>query len=304
MTDALATFVAREIAASVPDDIAALAGILAERSGADAVLFYGSALRTGDRDGVLDFYVLLPAVRDRGIRGLASRLLWPDVSFEEIRVRGRVLRAKVATMTMAQFAAACRDGGIDTTIWARFVQPSALAWATSESARRRVIAAIADAAATAAGYAALLGPEKGTAAAYWRALFRATYTTELRVEPAGREGQIIGNAPAHFEALLPLGWDRARIAYSSADDMLAPTLPAARQRRLARRWRARRRLGKPLNAARLTKASFTFAGAGRYALWKIERHTGIGIEPTPWRLRHPVLAAPGVLWRVWRGRVR
>src|SRR3546814_19838018 len=59
-------------------------------------------------------------------------------------------------------------------------------------------------------------------------------------------------------------------------------------------------MGKPLNFARLLKAAFTFDGAARYALWKIERHTGLAIALTPWRERHPILAAPGVLWRVWR----
>ena len=60
--------------------------------------------------------------------------------------------------------------------------------------------------------------------------------------------------------------------------------------------------GKPLNLLRLAKASTTFDGAATYAAWKIERHTGVAIEVTPWRERHPLLAAPGVLWRVWRAR--
>ncbi|HYD45199.1 MAG TPA: hypothetical protein VEA79_08045, partial [Phenylobacterium sp.] len=69
-------------------------------------------------------------------------------------------------------------------------------------------------------------------------------------------------------------------------------------------WSLRQALGKPLNVARLIKAAFTFDGAARYAAWKIERHTGVDIELTPWRERHPILAAPGVLWRVARARRR
>ena len=61
-------------------------------------------------------------------------------------------------------------------------------------------------------------------------------------------------------------------------------------------------LGKLLNIARLVRAAGTFEGAARYAAWKVERHTGVTVELTPWRERHPVLAAPGVLWRVWRER--
>ena len=59
-------------------------------------------------------------------------------------------------------------------------------------------------------------------------------------------------------------------------------------------------MGKSLNVARLIKAAFTFEGAARYAAWKIERHTGVAVPLTPWREKHPVLAAPGVLWDLWR----
>ena len=61
-------------------------------------------------------------------------------------------------------------------------------------------------------------------------------------------------------------------------------------------------MGKPLNLLRLVKASTTFAGAARYAAWKIERHTGLPIKVTPFAERFPLLAAPGVLWALWRHR--
>jgi len=48
------------------------------------------------------------------------------------------------------------------------------------------------------------------------------------------------------------------------------------------------------------RATATFDGAARYGAWKLERHTGIAVELTPWRERHPILAAPKVLWGVWR----
>ena len=63
-------------------------------------------------------------------------------------------------------------------------------------------------------------------------------------------------------------------------------------------------MGKALNVARLVRATTTFEGAARYGAWKVERHTGVAVEMTPWRERHPVLAAPGVLWQVWRARKR
>ena len=67
-------------------------------------------------------------------------------------------------------------------------------------------------------------------------------------------------------------------------------------------WAKRRRMGKPLNLLRLVKASTTFEGAARYAAWKIERHTGLPLEVTPLNERFPLLAAPRVLWALWRHR--
>jgi hypothetical protein len=55
-----------------------------------------------------------------------------------------------------------------------------------------------------------------------------------------------------------------------------------------------------LNLARIAKAAFTFDGAARYAAWKVARHTGIELEVTPFRERHPFLAAPGAWWELRR----
>ena len=59
-------------------------------------------------------------------------------------------------------------------------------------------------------------------------------------------------------------------------------------------------LGRFINVARVVKAAFTLDGAAWYGPYKIERHTGVRIQLTPCRERHPVLAAPAVLWRVLR----
>jgi hypothetical protein len=299
---ALDEVVAAALDRPVAPVIADAAEQLATTLGGRAVLFYGSVLRTGDLEGVLDFYVLTDGERRRGLRRLANRWLWPDVSYHELAVAGRTIRAKVATMPLATFAEAARGSFLDTTIWARFVQPAALAWRADEAARDEVRAAIAAAAITAARFAAALGPESGPPRAFWQALFAATYRTELRVERPGREAQIIANAPGHFDTLLPLAWADANIPFAQEGESLAPNLDPAARRHLLAGWRKRRRAGKPLNLARLAKASFTFDGAAAYALWKIERHTGRHFALTPWRERHPILAAPGVLWQVWRGK--
>jgi hypothetical protein len=68
------------------------------------------------------------------------------------------------------------------------------------------------------------------------------------------------------------------------------------------RWRRRRILGKLLSALRLAKAAFTFQGGADYIAWKIARHAGVEIRLGPWQRRHPLLAAPGLFWRLYRAR--
>lgn len=283
MSEDLDGFVRRALAQPVPEEVRAFARALAARYGARAALFYGSNLRTGEREGVLDFYLLTERPHRRGLRRLVEAVLWPEVGYFE----QDGLRAKVAVMTLAAFRRAARGRTLDTTIWARFVQPAALLWAADADVARRVEKAVGAAAVTAARFARALGPEQGSARDYWRALFRRTYGAELRVERADRPDGVIDFAPEHYEALLPLAW-----AVGEAPDA----------RRLRRAWRLRELMGRPLNAARLVKAAFTFEGAARYALWKIERHTGVTIPLTPFREKHPILATPGVLWRLARAR--
>lgn len=304
LTAPLTEFVAAELAAPVAGEIRAAGEALAKRLGGVAVLFYGSVLRTGDLAGVLDFYVLTEKRLGSIGRRIGLGLLWPDVSFHEITVSGEMLRAKVATMPLATYERAASGAYLDTTIWTRFVQPSALVWRRTAEAERRVREAIEAAAMTAARFAAVVGPREGAAEEYWSALFRETYSAELRVEAPGREAQIIDYHPERYRVLLPIAWRAAGIPVRAHGEMLVPMVPTTEFRRIMHAWLTRVRVGKALNAARLVKAAFTFEGATRYGLWKVERHTGVQVDLTPWRERHPVLAAPGVLWRVLRARGR
>jgi hypothetical protein len=288
----LRDLVAAELSTPTPAPITAFAERLTTVfPGARGVLFYGSILRTGDLSGVLDYYVLTehpPA----GWRGFFTRILWPDVSYHELTHDGQALRAKVASMTLDQFQHAASGAGIDTTIWARFVQPCALIWA-AEDAREAVVDAVTDACRTAARFAQALGPVGATPNALWTALFRETYKAELRVEKAGREVSILTFDPQRYDHVLEAVW---------RDE--GAELAEGERTRLRKAWGLRRLAGKPLNVARLMKAAFTFQGAARYAAWKIQRHTGVEVEVTPWRERHPILSAPGVLLKVWKNRRR
>jgi hypothetical protein len=107
------------------------------------------------------------------------------------------------------------------------------------------------------------------------------------METADRADTVIGAATERYAELLPLAWAAGGVTFTREDGTLRPAksgLPG---------WTAPSLLGKPLNVARILKAAFTFQGAARYAAYKVARHTGVELEVTRFRERHPFLAAPG-----------
>jgi hypothetical protein len=255
-------------------EIARLAEVLAARiPGAAAVLFYGSNLRSGDLEGVLDFYVLT----DRP-RSLLDRLLPPTVMF----VEAEGLCAKVGVMPLKDFGRAMRPRALSPHLWARFCQPAVLAWVRDEAAAAQVGRALDDALWAAAWWAARLAPPGADTGTAWAILFRHTYAAELRAEGPRRPEDLMRASP-RWPGLPPV------------DDA---------ERNAARRaWRRRIPLGKALAALRLVKAAFTVQGGADYIAWKIERHTGHALGLTPWQRRHPLLAALPVLIRLRRSNI-
>jgi len=294
VTSPLEARIASGLAQQVAEEVAAFGARLAGEADASAVLFYGSNLRTGSLEGVLDYYVLTPTLPERGI--------WPRVSYHEWPDGDRILRAKVATMSLAKFHEAATGALLDTTIWTRFAQPSALIWQQDEAAKSEVASAIGAACVTASRLAAVLGPGEGSEDEFWISLFQATYQAEFRIETTGRAHSVLELNREHFAGLLPLSLEAAGIGCTRPVSGLSPCIEEAERRSVTRWWARRRRMGKVINLVRLLRAPSTFEGAARYAAWKIERHSGVKVAMTPWRERHPVLAAPGVLWSVWKQR--
>lgn len=262
-----------------------------------AVLFYGSGLRDPGPDAILDLYVLVDdyrAFHRRAVPAGFNRLLPPNVLFRP--ANGANAGFKVAVISRRQFRDRLRAESADTTLWARFCQPAALAFARDAEARAWVAEALADAMSAAIAWAVRLGPDAGPPAAYWTALFRHTYAAEMRVESGNRADLLQGFAAARYAAIL------------GATDELTPTetfglrrmISAAEVARARRIWARRRHIGKARNLARLAKALFTFDGGVDYIVRKLERHSGQRIVLTPWQRRHPLLAAPVLLASLYR----
>ncbi|GBQ81327.1 hypothetical protein AA13595_0598 [Gluconacetobacter johannae DSM 13595] len=292
-----------ELVQPVSPPVTAFAARLVGHAPVMGVLFYGSALRQADPEGILDFYIVVERQSDwpRGRTAqVANALLPPNVEYHELVVNGATLRAKVAIVTIAQFRAMTGRRTVDTTLWARFCQPLRLVWVRDAVAADDILRCLVRAVAVAAWWAACLGPAEGTAEKYWESLLERTYGAELRVESAGRPRSLLGGKGDRYRDLLIAAWTASGLSFRQKGAVLRPEVSDSVRARALRRWRLRDTLGRPLNIARLAKGAFTFTGGARYVAWKIRRHTGIELALTPFSERHPLICLPWLLWTLRR----
>lgn len=292
----------------------ALSDALRARHGSTvlATLFYGSCLRPptpdalgpgGADERLFDFYLLVDDLRAANggtVRALGNRLLPPNVYFLETPFAGGAVRCKYAVLTLAQFAAGCSPAYFHNYFWGRFAQPAARPYARDDAVAARVDEALADAVATLIGRAAPLMDAPFTAAALWTRAFAESYRCELRPERPERAGQIYRADAERYDSMAEAALQAASFAPVATAGGLAPVADAAGRATAQRNWALRRLVGKGFNVLRLIKASATVADGIDYILWKIERHSGVRTTLTPWQRRHPLLAAPGLAWRLYR----
>jgi hypothetical protein len=304
----LQRLVADELAVPVPPQVAQLAAAVAARHAAAArsVLFYGSCLRAASLDGLmLDFYLIVSdydAAFDRRWLARANRLLPPNV----FAIAAQGLAAKYAVLSEADFA---RLSGPTTSVsvWARFAQPSRLAWVSDDSARQTAIAAVARAAPTLLAATRPVVRDRIDVLALWRCAFALTYAAELRAERRKHAASVVDFDPDRYAAFTIPALAAAGIDAEISDGAItfARAITAAESRAGQRAWLRRRIAGKLLTLARLAKGSATFADGLDYLIWKINRHAGTKIELTPWQRRHPWFGVLTLLPRLLaRGAVR
>ncbi len=304
-TPDLDALVHAELAEPVTGPCPELEAEIRDRYGAslEALLFYGSCLRKGSPEGVLDFYAI---VGDYGSSyssrwlALANAALPPNVFYLE---KGSQ-RAKLAVLSSRDFARAAGDGAIRPVVWARFSQPFAILHARDDEARERVerVAATAIRTAVTRGLGLLpvaAGRARFTPQELWSALFRETYRSELRTESDDSVRALYANAPERYDRLAASVLEelatsgRAQVEHEG-DGFVVSRAPAL----LSRPRRGHRILAKALGVLQLLKSAFTFSDWMPYALWKLERHTGTRLEPSERQRRHPFLFAWPLIFRV------
>jgi hypothetical protein len=307
--------VAGELARPAPRAATRLSEAIVARHGEAvcAVLFYGSCLRKDTHEGVLDFYVVADTYRGfyggSGWLAFVNAVLPPNVFYLEAEdPELGTLRTKYAVISFDDFERTVAAGCLHPYVWARFAQPALCSYARDETSRDRAARAVARAVVTLVQRLAVFLPAKKgvqrfSLAALWQEALRRTYGSEVRGESADTiRGHYLAD-PARYDAagrealevLEAEGWIEEVLPRGHAVSVVMP-----RGRRLAARWRWR--LLRPLNRAvavlRLLKTSTTFGDWLPYALWKIERHGGPKIEPTPRQRAHPLIFGWPVILRL------
>ena len=253
-----------------------------------AVVFYGSCLREKTDVGLLlDFYVLVdrytPASKN-WLSAAFARLLPPNVYYIEEPYEDRVVRAKVAVISVDQFLRGTGPDTFSSSLWARFAQPSVILFARNDEVRRRVAGGLANAVSTMIKRALPLVGATFTARELWTEGFLKTYGAELRPEKESKAGELVDADLARYAAVTTL-------ALGPPDDDGVYQNPLTPEECIRGRhaWAVRRVQGKTLNALRLVKAAFTFSGGLDYAVWKIERHSGVKVELSDAERKRPLL---------------
>ena len=310
MGSSISSIITAELTRPLPEAVSRAATHAAARHGGavEAVLFYGSCLRTGVfEDHILDFYILVSdyaASYARAWLACANRLLPPNVFYDEVRGEdGLVLRSKYNVISIEDFSHRVRADCRNVSIWARFAQPTALVFVRDDAMRARITDAIAEAVRTLLFASLPLCRAGDDAAAVWARAFDLTYSAELRAEPPGKGREIYAAASERYDRLFEACCRERDIPTARDADgrlRLAEDPSPAARRRAVREWRRRRWNSKAVSLLRLIKAAFTFDGGIDYLAWKIRRHSGVEIRLSPWQRRHPLLAGLFLFLRLKR----
>jgi hypothetical protein len=302
--DGFALLLEDQQAGRLPAGIDALCDAIEDRHG-PAVLgiaFYGSCRRKQDAsDGLVDLLVVVEdyhsALGSR-VSALLNFLLPPNVYYLQTGLGDSTLRCKYAIIRLDQLERRARSRH-DHYFWARFCQPLRLARGDAQ-VHRRLARLRSEAALSFARRIAPLMTDELAPDAFWTLALKTSYRCELRPEPEGAARTLIGHDPGYWRTLSRdlAGQPDSGLAWSGGK--LASTRGTSARLAARLSWAGRRISGKVMNLARLFKAAGTFTNGVDYLVWKVERHSGVKVEPTERMRRHPRLAIWGLAWQMWR----
>lgn len=306
------TSLGRELTPALRASLTALSDEIVGRHGASsaATLVYGSCLWWGELDGVVDLFLLVDDYRSAYPgpgRAAWNQRLPPNVFPLFDPEREGIVRAKYAVLSLAHLRSCTRLECAHCFVWARLCQPAAIVFARDYRVRERIAYAAARSVAALVSLALALAADQDgqvrIGADLWSHAFAATYRAEWRFEAGARGAELVAVEAGYYdealrgavlllegEGVVEVGDDRVRID------------PRYR-RQVLRAWRLRSRTSKALAAGRLVKNAFLFGDWVPYALWKMERHTGVRLQPSAAQRRHPFLLGWPLLFQVLRRRI-
>lgn len=300
----VAEFMARDLSGPRPDGLGPLVDSVRQQLGdsVQALVLYGSTRRNDNpRDGLVDLLAVVSGYRaahGANAGALFNRLLPPNVYYLETGTDETRLRCKYIVISHADFERRMR-GGLDGYFWSRFTQPCRLLWCAEQAHAETVAQARAEAAMRFAANASGLIDQPLPTIQFWQNAIRASYGCELRPEPLGAAQTLVERDPEFWQGLSDLVLPQLPgVRVESGQVHCAPSRGIRLRARLG--WKLRRLWSRTLNVLRLFKAAGTFANGIDYLSWKLERHSGIRIEPTERMRRYPRLAAWGMLLRLIR----
>ena len=308
----LSQLIADEIARPLPSAIDALTAEIRRRHGdaVAAILFYGSCLRKNTLEGVLDFYVVVDSYRAAYASSLLTLLntaLPPNVFYLEAQAGQQTLRAKYAVISQADFQRAATLQSVHAIVWGRFCQPFLLAYARNEQAKTLIAQAATEAILTlVARTVTLLLSDHDVwefhSETLWQTGFHETYRSELRPEHPATVRSLYEAAAERYDHIASIALHllarRGFLHLLQENRSLIVTMDERTCRRVRNSWRRRLPLAKGLYALRLLKSAFTFGDWLPYALWKLQRHTGVQVELTERQRRHPLIWGWPVIFKL------
>ena len=210
------------------------------------------------------------------------------------------LRAKYALLTLSRFRNAMQND-FHSYFWARFAQPCEVLYARDEATRTVLQDALSNAANT---FVQRVLPAMGdsfSSADLWTHGLALTYQCELRTESSNRGESIYDFDPAYYDGVTrAFALENNALSTTNTENQYLNQCGGFSRKRSSLTWWLRRVQGKLLSVLRLVKAAFTFNEPMEYLLWKIERHSGVYIEPTQRQLKHPLIFAWPLLWKLYR----
>jgi hypothetical protein len=308
----LAASMEREHRVEVPREAHALAEEIRRRHGDSvaAILFYGSCLRRAYVEGgVLDFYVVVDSYRAAYrnlLLSVSNALLPPNVYFVDLPFEGGSLRMKYNVISRDDFSAACRPESLHPIVWARFCQPAAVLYARDEAVRSGLASDAAEAAVTMVSRMLALHPESATVEDLWQAGFGTTYTTEMRVETPETIRTVFAADPERYAAVTALAVEvlarRGLVQGRVEGQRLQVRMNDSARAGVIRSWNRKLPIAKGFYVIRLIKSALTFGDWLPYALWKLNRHSGVTIDLTDRQRRHPLIFGWPVILQLIRGK--